>query len=263
MRAGLPSRGTWIGGRNGPVGPPHICGWSNVRHCLGQAVSWQHYWWLGSMMGRTSWAWWAASWASTSHASGQQQGTAAPAAVWAELSFATEVALRHPPALQQLWGRDGEGRNRLLAVVPGRRMTINKHKLKLHRFRLELRNNFFPTGTARQWSRFEPQMDKTLSILVFLAADPGLGRMLGCCPPKVTFSLNDTVKVFYVELSKSLVWKKKYVLEPKNFYTFHPLWLSLPMYREWMHNWNYSYGFIVINVSLGGFWLCFLLIICF
>jgi len=33
------------------------------------------------------------------------------------------------------------------------------------------------------------------------------------------------------------------------------------MYSAWIHNWNYCYGFIVIEVSLGGFWLYFLLIV--
>lgn len=180
MKAGLPSRGTWIGRRKGLIGSPCIWGWSNVQHCLGQAVLWQHCWWgWGQWWGECPGAGWAVSWASTSHASDQQQGPAAPAAVWAELSFATKMALRHLTALQQQWGGDAEGWDGLLTVVPGRRMRINRHKLKPNRFRLELRNNFFPTGTATHWSRFEPQMDKTLSVLVFLAADPGLGRRLG------------------------------------------------------------------------------------
>lgn len=220
--------------------------------------------WLGSMMGRTSWGLVGSQLSKHQPCLWSATGASSTRSSVSRAQLCNGGGFEHPPALQQLRGRDGEGRNGLLTVVPGRRMTINKHKLKLHRYSLELRNNFFPTGTARQWSRFEPQMDKTLSILVFLAADPGLGRMLGWCPPKVTFSLNDTVKVFYVELSKSFVWKKKNVLEPKNFYkTFHPLWLSLPMYREWINNWNYSYGFIVIKVPLGGFWLYFLPIICF
>lgn len=55
--------------------------------------------------------------------------------------------MRHLTTPQHLWGRDGERSNRIFTVVPGRR-----HKLKLKRFRLEIRDKFFPTGTARQVS---------------------------------------------------------------------------------------------------------------
>lgn len=89
------------------------------------------------------------------------------------------MALRHLTTPQYLWGDNGEGRDRLLTVVPGMMVRTNRHKLKLNRFRLEIRNNFSPTGTARQCNRFprenvpfllldvlEPQLDKILSILV-------------------------------------------------------------------------------------------------
>lgn len=86
---------------------------------------------------------------------------------------------------QHLWGGDGECRDKLFTVVPGRRVRINRHKLKLNRFRLEIRNEFFPTGAARQWSRLpresvpslsldvlEPHLDKTLITWSDLADDP-------------------------------------------------------------------------------------------
>lgn len=104
------------------------------------------------------------------------------------------------------------------------------------------------------WIFLNPNSTKSWASWSDLGDDPALGRRSGYCPPNVTLSLNDSVNAFMFNRLRPLCEKKK-IPEPRNSHkSCHPLQLSpSPMYWEWIHNWNYSYGFIVIEVVLGGF----------